>query len=99
MSSASRRVVSKKITPPADDAGHAAAYGRGMPAPTRTELGASHRLQAPTGAACGLAYVALAVVGNDILSSAGHAPAANASPAAIGAFVASHPGTTRIWIG
>jgi hypothetical protein len=59
----------------------------------------SPRVLARTGAACGLAYVALGVVGSDVLGGSGDAPAPNASPAAIGAFIASHPTTTKVWIG
>jgi uncharacterized protein DUF4386 len=70
-----------------------------MPHTPHTELATSSRALARTGAACGIAYVALAVVGNDILAGASHAPAPDASPAAIGAFVASHPTTTQVWIG
>src|SRR5947207_6051930 len=70
-----------------------------MPHTPHTEHATPSRALARTGAACGLAYVALAVVGNDILASGSHAPAPNASPAAIGAFVASHPATTQVWIG
>jgi hypothetical protein len=70
-----------------------------MPHTPPTEVATPNRALARTGAACGIAYVALAVVGNDILASTSHAPAANASPAAIGAYVASHPTTTQIWIG
>jgi hypothetical protein len=71
----------------------------GMPHTPHNEVALPSRALARTGAGCGIAYVALAVVGNDILGSASHAPAANASPAAIGAFVASHPATTSVWIG
>jgi hypothetical protein len=70
-----------------------------MPDIPHTEVATARRALARTGAACGLAYVALAVVANDILASASHAPAPNASPAAIGAYVASHPTTTPVWIG
>src|SRR3954470_18783471 len=70
-----------------------------MPHTPPTDVATSSRALARTGAACGIAYAALAVVGNDILTSAGHAPTPNASPAAIGAFVASHPPTNQVWIG
>src|SRR4051812_4620252 len=70
-----------------------------MPHTRPTVVATSSRALARTGAACGIAYVALAVVGNDILASASHAPAPNASPATVGAFVASHPTTTQVWIG
>src|SRR4051812_5599343 len=70
-----------------------------MPHTPPTDVATSSRALARTGAACGIVYVALAVVGNDILSSTSHALEPNASPAAIGAFVASHPTTTRVWIG
>jgi hypothetical protein len=70
-----------------------------MPHIAHNEIAPPGRAFAWTGAGCGIAYVGLAVVGNDILASASDAPAANASPAAIGAFVASHPPTTKVWIG
>jgi Domain of unknown function (DUF4386) len=70
-----------------------------MPHTPPTEAATPSRALARIGAACGIAYVALAVVGNDILASTSHAPAPNASPAAIAAFVASHPTTTQVWIG
>src|SRR3954454_12960501 len=70
----------------------------GMPHTHPTNVAAPSRTLARTGAACVIAYVALSVVGNDILANASHAPAPNASPAAISAFVASHPPTTQLWI-
>src|SRR4051794_8982930 len=70
-----------------------------MPHPLHTQAAAPSRALARTGAACGLIHVALAVVGSDILAGASHAPAPDASPAAIGAYVASHPTTTQMWIG
>jgi hypothetical protein len=70
-----------------------------MPDTPPTQVATSSRALARIGAACGIAYVALAVVGNDILASASHAPAPNASPATVGAYVASHPTTTQVWIG
>src|SRR4051794_9412903 len=71
----------------------------GMPNTPHTQVATRSRALARSGATCGLVYVALAVVGNDILASSSHPPAANASPATIGAFVASHPTTTQVWIG
>jgi hypothetical protein len=71
----------------------------GMPNTPHTQVATPSRALARTGAACGIVYVALAVVGSDILASSSHAPAPNASPATIGAFVASHPTTTQLWIG
>src|SRR3954452_18753252 len=89
------QISSRQPTTPAS----AARSVLGMPHTPHTELATPSRALARTGAACGIAYVALAVVGNDILAGANHAPAPNASPAAIGAFVAGHPTTTRVWIG
>jgi hypothetical protein len=70
-----------------------------MPGATHKEVKMAPRVLARSGAACGLAYVALAVVGNDVLAGGGDPPAPSASPAAVGAFIAGHPTTTEVWIG
>jgi hypothetical protein len=89
------RISSRQPTTPASTARSV----RGMPQTPPTEVATPSRALARTGAACGIAYVALAVVGDDILASGSHAPAPNASRAAIAAFVANHPTTTQVWIG
>jgi hypothetical protein len=50
------------------------------------------------GAAAGLAYVVLVVIGNDVIN-AGNSPDFTASPQAIAAYLASHPPTTATYVG
>jgi hypothetical protein len=58
----------------------------------------SARLTARLGAGCGIAYVVLIMVAGE-LGPAADSPAANASPATIGSFVAHHAPTTTQWAG
>lgn len=50
-------------------------------------------------AAGGIVFVLLAAIGNDVLSNAGDAPAADASAREIGAYVTANPPTTPDWAG
>lgn len=49
------------------------------------------------GALCGVLYVVLAIVGNDVLGEAG--PGSNASQEEIGAWLRNNPATARDWAG
>jgi hypothetical protein len=59
----------------------------------------SNRLWALIGAAGGIAYVVLGIVGSDVLMNEQSQPAVNASPHKIAAYFAAHPANTGRWVG
>jgi len=59
----------------------------------------SSRLLSRLGAATGLGYVVLVVVGNDVVSSGGDGPAFTDPAAEVGAYLVAHPPTTTTYAG
>ena len=51
------------------------------------------------GFVCGIAYVALAIVGSDVLAGRGEAPGLDATQDRIGGYVANNPPTVQEWAG